>query len=54
MRADALEKLATTSQEDLDRLVPVEHLLEPLMNIDNEEVSPVISEPSWMDPSGIT
>ena len=25
-RADALEKLATTSLEDLDRLVPIEHL----------------------------
>ena len=47
---DALAKLATASQEDLNRLVPVEHLLEPLVNIDNEEVSPVISEPSWMDP----
>ena len=28
-RADALEKLATTSWEDLDRPVSVEHLLEP-------------------------
>ena len=41
--ADALAKLATTSQENLDRLVPVEHLLEPSVNIDNEEVSPVMS-----------
>ena len=49
-RADALEKLATASQEDLDRLVSVEHLLEPSVNMDNEEVSPVMSEPSWMDP----
>ena len=49
-RADALEKLATTSQEDLDRLVSVEHLLKPSVNIDNEEVSLVMSEPSWMDP----
>ena len=49
-REDALAKLATASQEDLDRLVPVEHLPEPLVNIDNEEVSPVMSEPSWMDP----
>ena len=45
-RADALAKLATTSQEDLDRLVPVEHLPEPSVNIDNEEVSPVMFEPS--------
>ena len=28
-RADALAKLATTLQEDLDRLILVEHLLEP-------------------------
>ena len=49
-RADALAKLATTPQEDLDRLIPVEHLLEPSVNIDGEEVSPIMSEPSWMDP----
>ena len=46
-RADAL---ATASREDLDRLVLVEHLLEPSVNVDDEEVSPVMSEPSWMDP----
>ena len=45
-RADALAKLATTPQEDLDRLIPVEHLPEPLVNVDDEEVSPVMSEPS--------
>ena len=50
MRADALAKLATTPPEDLHRLIPVEHLLEPSVNIDNEEVSPVMSELSWMDP----
>ena len=50
MRGDALETLATTSREDLDRLVPVEHLPEPLVNVDNEEVSPIMFEPSWMDP----
>ena len=49
-RADALSKLATASQEDLGRLIPVEHLPEPSVNIDNREVSPVMSEPSWMDP----
>ena len=48
-RADALAKLATVSQEDLGRLIPVEHLLEPLVSIDYREVSPVMSEPSWMD-----
>ena len=50
MRADALAKLATTPQEDLDRVIPVEHLPEPSVNIDGEEVSPVMSESSWMDP----
>ena len=49
-QADALEKLATASQEDLDRRIPVEHLSEPSININNEEIFPVITEPSWMDP----
>ena len=49
-RADALEKLAITPQEDLDRLIPVKHLPEPSMSIDGEEVSSVMSEPSCMDP----
>ena len=49
-RADALSKLATASQEDLGRLIPVEHLPKPSVSIDNGEVSPVMSEPSWMDP----
>ena len=49
-RADALEKLATASWEDLDRLAPVEHLPEPSVNVDNEEVSPVMSKPRWMNP----
>ena len=49
-RADALAKLATTSQEDLGRLTPIEHLPEPSVSVDNGEVSPVMSEPSWMDP----
>ena len=48
--ANALAKLTTASQEDLDRLVPVEHLSEPSMNVNNEEVSQVMSEPSWIDP----
>ena len=49
-RADALAKLATASQEDLNRLTPVEHLSEPSVDLNNEVVSPVMSEPSWMDP----
>ena len=49
-QADALAKLATASQEDLGRLIPVEHLPEPSVSLDNGEVSPVMSDPSWMDP----
>ena len=49
-RADALAKLATASQEDLSRLTPVEHLAEPSIDLYDEEVAPVMSEPSWMDP----
>ena len=45
-RADALAKLATASQEDLGRLIPVEHLLEPLVSINEGEVSPEMFEPS--------
>ena len=48
--ADALAKLATTPQEDLDKLIQIEHLPEPSVSIDGEEVSLVMSEPSWMDP----
>ena len=49
-RADALAKLPTTSQEDLSRLTPVEHLAEPSIDLYDEEVSPIMSESSWMDP----
>ena len=49
-RADALAKLATASQEDLGRWTPVEHLAEPSIDLTDVEVSPVTSEPSWMDP----
>ena len=53
-RADALAKLATASQEDLDRLIPVEHLLEPSLSIDNGEVSPLMPNRARWTPSGIT
>ena len=49
-RVDALAKLATVSQEDLNRLTLVEHLSEPSVDLNSEEISPVMSEPSWMDP----
>ena len=49
-RADALEKLTTSSQKDLSRLTPVEYLAEPSIDLYGEEVAPIESEPSWMDP----
>ena len=49
-RVDTLEKLATASQEDVNRLKPVEHISEPSVDLNNEEISRVMSEPSWMDP----
>ena len=49
-RADAPAKLATTSQEDLDRWVPIEHLMEPSIDINNDEVLTVMTASSWMDP----
>ena len=30
--------------------MPVEHLAEPSINLYDEEVSPIMSEPSWTDP----
>ena len=49
-RADALAKLATASQEDLNRLTPVEYLAEPSIDLYGEEVASIGSKPSWMDP----
>ena len=44
-----MAKLATTSQEDLDKRIPVKHLLEPSININSEEIIPVMTVHSWMD-----
>ena len=44
------EKLATASHEDMDRRIPVEHLPEPSININSEEIFPVMIALSWMDP----
>ena len=46
---DALAKLGKTPQEDLDRLIPVEHLPKPLVNIDDEEVSVPNNDQAEMD-----
>ena len=48
-QADASAKMVAASQEDLGRLILVEHLPEPSVSIDNGEVSPLMSEPSLMD-----
>ena len=45
-RADALAKLATTSQEDLSRSTPVEYLAEPSIDLCDVVVTPVESKPS--------
>ena len=47
--ADALAKLATTSQEDLSRSMPIEYLAEPSIDLCDMEVSPIESELSWME-----
>ena len=49
-RANALAKLATTSQEDLSRSTPVEYLAEPSIDLCGVEVASIGSKPSWMDP----
>ena len=45
-RADTLAKLATTSQEDLSRLMLIEYLVEPSIDLYDKEVAPIESESS--------
>ena len=47
---DALAKLATTPQEDLDRRVSVEYLMKPSVDINSDEALPIMTASSWMDP----
>ena len=49
-RADALEKLATASQEDLGSSTSVEYMKEPSIDPYSMMAAPVESMPSWMDP----
>ena len=49
-RADALAKLVTALQEDLNRSTHVEYLAEPSIDLCDVEVAQVELEPSWMDP----
>ena len=48
-RVDALAKLATAPQEDLDRRVSVEHLMEPSVDVNIDEALPIMTVLSWMD-----
>ena len=45
-RVDSLAKLATASQEDLDIRVPIEHLMEPSIDVNSDEVLLVMTAPS--------
>ena len=49
-QADALAKLATTSQEDLSNTTSVEYLAEPSIDLCDMQVAQIRSEPSWMEP----
>ena len=49
-RADALAKLATASQEDLNRSTPVEYLAQASIDLCDVEVAQIGFEPSWMNP----
>ena len=49
-RADALEKLAKTSQEDLSSSTPIEYLAEPFIDLCDVQVAQIGSDPNWMNP----
>ena len=49
-RVDALAKLATASQEDLNNSTLVEYLAEPSIDLCDVEVAQIRSKPSWMEP----
>ena len=48
-RANALAKLATTSQEDLSSSTPIEYLVEPSIDLCDVQVAQIRSDPNWMD-----
>ena len=47
---DALGKLATASQENLNSSTPVEYLAEPSIDLCDVQVAQIMSNPNWMDP----
>ena len=48
-RADALAKLATASQEDLNSFTPIEYLAEPSIDLCNVQVAQIKSDLNWMN-----
>ena len=49
-RADALAKLATASQKDLNSSTPIEYLAEPSIDLCDMQVAQIRSDPNWMNP----
>ena len=49
-RSDALAKLATTSQENLNSSTPIEYLAEPSIYLCDVQVAQIGSNPNWMNP----
>ena len=45
-----LSKTGNSLTKILSRLTPVEHLAEPSIDLYDEEVAPIMSKSSWMDP----
>ena len=49
-RADALVKLATASQEDLNSSTPIEYLAEPSIDLYDVQFAQIRFDPNWMNP----
>ena len=49
-QAEALVKLVIVLQDDLDIRVLAEHLMEPSVVVNSDEVVPVMTTSSWMGP----
>ena len=49
-QADALVKLATASQEDLNSSTPIEYLAERSIDLCDVQVAQIRSDSNWMNP----
>ncbi|PON36070.1 hypothetical protein PanWU01x14_331270 [Parasponia andersonii] len=49
-RADALAKLASTKDAELLKVVPVDFLVSPSIEVEPQVTMPIDEKPSWMDP----